>query len=215
MPLVDDSFARSAEQAIVIAEAYVAGKDYFSETEAEAASNARSNDHADVAAFAAAAAAANALRDPELCIVASASAANHALAAAEDLTRDNIARHVKTAQIADFQRLLELTGHQAGIQGDPIDLNELGSVWTDESMQGWQTEWTEKRLGQEPIPSGDSELVIEIQIPDGVSDEETIKQAKELILLANAFHHSLGGKGLALKDLTVFDRSPSPIGGRL
>ena len=65
------------------------------------------------------------------------------------------------------------------------------------------------RLGPE---CGDTQLELEIEIPEGVSGEAFVHEIETLSLLADDIHRSLGGRGLRVQRLDVLEESLVPEG---
>ena len=58
--------------------------------------------------------------------------------------------------------------------------------------------------------TGDTELVIEFDIPEAVGNKRVIAELTRVSLLADDLHRSLGGHGLTLKALEVYQASLVP-----
>ena len=126
---------------------------------------------------------------------------------------------------------------QQGELGGPIDLSEsgpLGPLWPDgepdwykeaveaegTSVENIEISGAAKAVGtakgtvkiNEEGTSENQELVMEIDIPDGVSDSDAIEGAKELALKADNYHRSQGGRGLEVSDLEIFEEAAKPAG---
>ena len=67
----------------------------------------------------------------------------------------------------------------------------------------------EARLG--PL-CGDTQLVVEFEIPEGVSDEQFLHEVERVSLLADDVHRALGGGGLKVQQLEVYEESLIPEG---
>ena len=59
---------------------------------------------------------------------------------------------------------------------------------------------------------GNDELVLEIDVPEGVSDDEIIARVREMALMADGLHRSLGGRGLKVERLEVHQEAGVPVG---
>ncbi|NQT14971.1 MAG: hypothetical protein HQ582_19605 [Planctomycetes bacterium] len=113
---------------------------------------------------------------------------------------DACATAIVQASVRDFERLLALTkerGQSSAELGDPVDVSEtgpLGSLWPGEE------------------PCGNAELVVEIVVPAGVSDEEVLSAVGELAGGADDLHRALGGKGLKIERVEIGFEAAVPEG---
>jgi hypothetical protein len=155
-------------------------------------SNAAARHAAQAAANAADCASDAAKRLPEDVKIAAIAAADHAWTAASFVDGIDAADDVIRGLLRDFEPLREQSIYSQGKLGKPIDLENLGPLWSN-----GEPEWL--------IPCGDSELVFELTIPEGVSDEEVIDRAKEICRLADGMHRALGGRGLKIDRTEIED----------
>jgi hypothetical protein len=79
----------------------------------------------------------------------------------------------------------------------------FGPLWPFGVPEGWPA--------TEP-PSGAVELVVELDVPDGVSNEEVIKQVGKLANLTDDLHRAYGGHGLKIKEVTIESEACVPEG---
>lgn len=212
---LEQRFRQPLDEAVLTAEAFAKGErlaDY-----ATGGADAHDADaHAAYAAYAANAAAhaAHAAAHADDAAYADAHAAAADAVYAAGYADAHAAAHAEGAHAADaigatrrdYQQLRALSTVSALDLGDPIDFNKLGPLWP-EGEPAW---FTKAQAGDQPC--GDAELVVELEIPEGVSDEEVLETILELSLRADDLHRELGGKGLKVERLEVFDRSPVPTG---
>lgn len=59
---------------------------------------------------------------------------------------------------------------------------------------------------------GEAQLSVEIEVPESVTDEDFLQHVKQVSLLADDVHRSLGGRGLKVERLEVYDESLIPEG---
>lgn len=163
-------------------------------------------------------------------------------AAAEYLERANIAAYeaatiavvgnaIANASKADYDRLVKIYSGQRWL-GKPIDATEngpLGSLWPDDPPI-WYVEgraWMERLLAESKDssegkagippdpgdePCGDTEVVVEIEIPEGVSEEEFLEQVGKMAEFADDLHRAHGGHGLKIDCIEIFDGASVPEG---
>jgi len=115
-------------------------------------------------------------------------AADYAARAAADAASAAKAAAAKAAARADFEKLLELTGHQAGQRGDPIDPGEdgpLGPLWPKENQELLKA-----------IEESDPEPVLTVYFDEssGLTPENELLFLKYL----NALYQEQGGIGLKI-----------------
>ena len=169
----------------------------------------------------------HAARQAALNAVHAVHAARDALHAPRDVAR--------AAARADFQTLLALSRErrqQFPELGDPVDVSEsgpLGPLWPDGPPEGWPQDappasppHTRRKKRQSvpkpirsrkpPEPCGDAELVVEIEVPTDVTDEELIRAVGELADRADGWHRALGGDGLKIERLEIGTEARVPEG---
>jgi hypothetical protein len=56
--------------------------------------------------------------------------------------------------------------------------------------------------------TGNSEIVLRFDVPEGMSHDEAVAAVKELLDAADDFHRALGGQGIKLKRATAKDHIP-------
>jgi hypothetical protein len=229
----------AVEQAIATSEAVSNGRPFTSSATAAATArtaatavrvafgNSSSADAADIAA--AAAEAAEIVSDEFDPFGTAAEAATKAAFATEDAARfafgnSSAARAASAASagatsaalLADLNRLLAMNLGKPGSLGQPIDPSEsgpLGKLWPDGEPDWYRNPPTESiEVKSTPKPTGDSELVIEIEVPEDASDEEILALAGKLVLEADDLHRTLGGHGLMVDRLEVYEGVLEPTG---
>jgi hypothetical protein len=77
-------------------------------------------------------------------------------------------------------------------------------MWPNGPPDGWP-----------PEESTVDEVVLELEIPEGATEEEVIRLATEVATRADAIYREGGGRGLKLEDLEIFSEQPAtvPTGG--
>jgi len=107
---------------------------------------------------------------------------------------------------------------QPGTFGSPVDPSEagpLGPLWPDGEPGGLakyaNRPAEEKSGGTSDESGGGAELVMEIDVPEGVTDDEVLAVIGRLTLGADRLHRDLGGHGLKVKSLEVFEGVAAPV----
>jgi len=210
-----DAIDRDAiDRAIAIAEAFAKGTDVASAA-ADAAARAATAANKDDAAGAATWAAAAAVAAAAVAVANAAWAADAAARAAARAATDTEAAWAAAWAAADddLDRLIALNLGQPGTLGAPIDPSKsgpLGPLWP-QGVPEWYTEAATKTVAPHEEPSGDAELVVEIDVPEGISDDEVLAVIERLSLDADDLHRALGGHGLKVKRLEVYQGAPAPV----
>lgn len=88
----------------------------------------------------------------------------------------------------------------------PVSPGFFGPLWPFGVPEGWPA--------TEP-PSGDVELVVELDVPDGVSNAEVVKQVGKLADLTDDLHRAYGGHGLKIKEVTIESEACVPEGAHI
>lgn len=106
------------------------------------------------------------------------------------ILNDAAARGIRS----DFDILLTAARDEGWDDRTPVPPEFFGPLWPN----GTPLEW--------PIQSsGDEKIVLEIEIPEGATDEEAAALARHLADRADDFHRARGGHGLKVETVTVFD----------
>jgi uncharacterized protein YegP (UPF0339 family) len=72
-----------------------------------------------------------------------------------------------------------------------------------------------KFISSDPDRNPQGELVVEIEVPEGVSDQEVLEVVGRLSYEADDLHRALGGHGLKIKSVEIHQGTTSPVGGAL
>ena len=98
----------------------------------------------------------------------------------------------------DFDLLRHAASEEAWTDDTPVPPSFFGTLWPGGVPEGW------------PIQEESSEglqLEFELDVPEGVSDEEVYARAVELAGHADDLHRSYGGRGLKIKSIEVLEES--------
>jgi hypothetical protein len=119
-----------------------------------------------------------------------------------------VAARAGDAAYTDYENLLALRLSKFPDLGQAIDPSEsgpLGPLWPDGAPK-----WFARNFGSGTGENG--ELVVEIEVPDGVSDDEVLSAVERISLAADDLHRSLGGHGLRVKRLEITQEAGVPVG---
>jgi hypothetical protein len=130
----------------------------------------------------------------------SAAAISNALAA-----RARITSVAYRAIRRDYELLLAWT--QQGWEIETFLPEVFGPIWPEGPPPGWPEEQTlEGDQG-----SGDiGEIVLEIKVPEGATDEEALRVVQMLTDLADRTYRSVGGRGLKVTETNITDEAAVP-----
>lgn len=106
------------------------------------------------------------------------------------------------AMYRDLTLLKELSRYLQWTDDTPVSVKMLGPLWPEGEPEGW------------PIhedASAMSELIFDLEVPEGVSEQEVLERVRELYELANDLHKSFGGSGLTIKELTITSEAPNSV----
>jgi len=99
-----------------------------------------------------------------------------------------------------------LLGHAALVEGwtdeRPVSQQFFGPLWPYGVPADWPRE----------VPSGDAELVIEIHVPDGATDDDVINVVKELADKIDSLDRAYCGRGVKVSSLEVCEEVSVPEG---
>jgi hypothetical protein len=111
----------------------------------------------------------------------------------------------------DFDLVAALATSESWTDDTHVPPEIFGPVWPCDPPRGWPD------LGPEPN-SENSELVVTIDVPEGMSDAQVLELVAGLAVKADAIHRAYGGHGLEVEEGNVeIDREvvqPTPAGGR-
>ena len=123
----------------------------------------------------------------------------------------------------DYKTLRRLCRKSAGELGDPMELDQLGPLWPKgepewfrnppalpDEPEDAEAEPAEQEEPEQPEPCGDYELVLELDVPAGVSEGELLDVAKRLSQHADRLHRAIGGKGLKVNRLEILESADVP-----
>jgi hypothetical protein len=208
------------DRAIASAEAFAKDDSRAADAAEAAARAARADEAARAAHLAAraahlAATAALATTDADVLAAAAEAAARAATveAAADAEADDNDWADAWAAASSDLDRLIASNLGKPDTLGATIDPSEsgpLGPLWPQGEPE-WYTKAATGTVTPREEPSGDAELVVEIDVPEGLSDDEVLAVIKRLSLEADDLHRALGGHGLKVKRLEVYQGTPAPV----
>ena len=137
-------------------------------------------------------------------VVDAAAAASRAADAAESDTATAVAEAV-TAMTRDLELLKEASRQEEWTDDTPVPPEFFGPLWPEGEPEGWPVK-EETSEGQE--------LVLEFEVPEGMSDEEAMERISALINKADDLHRAHGGRGLRTKGVEVYGRElvDDPVG---
>jgi hypothetical protein len=78
----------------------------------------------------------------------------------------------------------------------------FGPLWPDGEPPGWPS--------SSEVPADDEQLVVDIEIPEGATDEEVKAASEELALKLDALHRAYGGGGLKVDSLEALEPAGVP-----
>lgn len=103
--------------------------------------------------------------------------------------------------LRDFQ-LLKVAAQKENWDDDtPVSPAFFGPMWPNGIPAGWPVDETKKDAEAR-------ELVIELDVPDGVTDEDLYKMAVEMADDADSLHRAYGGRGIRLRSIEVEEEAP-------
>jgi len=106
------------------------------------------------------------------------------------------------AMLDDLDRLSGLAKEGDWKDDTPVPESFFESnLWPNGVPKGWP--------GLEP--AGDAELVIEIEVPEGFTDEQVKQHVVELAKRADDYHRAQGGHGLKIEDVKIKREIPVPV----
>jgi hypothetical protein len=100
---------------------------------------------------------------------------------------------------ADFDWLLTVCRDQGYTDATPVPPGAFGPMWPDGPPPGW------------PGEESDGEIVMELEVPEGLSDEEVARLASEAARHADAIYRAGGGRGLKVEWVEVRRGQPAPL----
>lgn len=109
------------------------------------------------------------------------------------------------AMLADFELLKHAAAKEGWTDETPVPPEFFGPLWPD----GEPAEWPEE--GKE-AKAGPSELVLELDVPDDMTDDEVVQVVRELSLAMDSLHRAYGGSGLKIKRLEIDQNASVPTG---
>jgi hypothetical protein len=116
---------------------------------------------------------------------------------------------IRRAMRLDFELLRQAAAREEWTDETLVTLEFFGPLWPEGPPRGWP--------GSEPN-SENVELVLTIDVPDRISDEDVLGLVAGLVKRADAVHRAYGGHGLQVEEGNVeIDREslePVPAGGR-
>jgi hypothetical protein len=174
------------------------------------------------AAFAARAAFAAARHDDAEAAEAAATAAELAARAALDA---KFVRAIKSAMRRDLSVLSAAALRDRWTHDTPVPPDFFGPLWPDgRPPYGWpepERSGAPQVLSERPVAvpkSDNAELVLTIDVPEGIPDEDVLGLVAELVTRADALHRAYGGHGLEVEEGNVeINREtpqPAPAGGQ-
>jgi hypothetical protein len=152
------------------------------------------------AAFTAADAAFTAFASGEGADHADHAAANAANAAFADDADSAFAATIRGAIRRDFELLKVAAEQEKWTDETPVPPEFFGPLWPEGPPKGWP---------EEEETSEGKELVLELEVPEGVSDEELFEKIAELAGEVDTLHRAYGGRGVTLKTVEV--ESPADV----
>jgi len=100
----------------------------------------------------------------------------------------------------------DLSSLQRAVDGysdtDTIPMDVFGPLWPNGEPAGWPSS---------PEDSEGCELVLEMSVPEGVSDDEVVQLALDWAEAADSFHRAFGGSGLKVKGVDILCHSPEAV----
>ena len=92
----------------------------------------------------------------------------------------------------------------------PVDVDVLGAPFSVATydLKAWRDAYIESNE-----PTGDSELVIEIDVPESATDDDVLQTVREFVELADGLHRAYGGTGLDVKTVECFENMNVLAGG--
>jgi hypothetical protein len=143
------------------------------------------------------------------CIGSDARAAAHAAHAAEAAARSarGVGMGANAAGDAAYHQFV------TALRQDYEKLRAAATEWTDETPV--PPEFFEPSsppvslAGEEPEPN--NELVLQIEVPPGATEEEVLEFVKQLVDKVDALDRAYGGQGLRVKSLEAFDEAALPV----
>ncbi|MFN3241106.1 MAG: hypothetical protein ACE37K_06280 [Planctomycetota bacterium] len=123
-------------------------------------------------------------------------------------SRDAAAAIRQTMQ-ADIAAARQIHG-ACGWGVDTAPVKALGDLWPLVRPEGWPE--SELDLVLEESEEFGDELVLEMQVPDGLSDDEVRQAIVEMTRRADAYHRAAGGSGLRVRRIDSESQAGSPRG---
>lgn len=99
----------------------------------------------------------------------------------------------------DYELLCEASRREGWMDETPVPPEFFGLLWAWGPPEGWP--------GREEMSEG-CELVIELDVPEDISEEDLKATVAELTDKADTLHRAHGGGGLIVKNLEVFGEAP-------
>jgi hypothetical protein len=141
---------------------------------------------------------------------AHAAIAAHAVTNAYAAARAAAGADVETSRAmqADYDLLCSAAQLEHWTDDTPIPQEIFGPLWPEGPPPAWP----------KPEPESDvAELVLTIDVPEGIADEDVVGLVAELVKRADAMHRAYGGHGLEIEEGNVeIEREapqPIPVGG--
>lgn len=103
-------------------------------------------------------------------------------------------RTVLRAMRIDFEELKARAVAEQWIDDTPVPPSVFGPLWPEGEPEFWPATESES----EPL-----ELVIELEVPDGVDDDEVAERVSELLAEMDGLHRAMGGGGLKIAGVDV------------
>lgn len=166
---------------------------------ADAARPAAAAAGAKAAAYAYAAAARPAAGDAAY---AAAQAADAAYAAAKAADGAYAADAAYAAMQRDYELLRETSVSEHWTDDTSVPPEFFGPIWPNGEPEGVPVEIED--------PAGDSQLVLTIEVPEGVSESELTAKLIDLAQDADSLHRAHGGAGLKVEDIEIHRDAPVP-----
>lgn len=112
--------------------------------------------------------------------------------------------------LRDLDLLIALAESEQWSDDTAVDMDVLGAPFSvaEYDLKAW-----EAYVLRDNEPTKGNEIVVEIDVPDGTSDEEVIRTVREFAELADGLHRVYGGRGLEVRTVECFVGMSVATGG--
>ena len=108
---------------------------------------------------------------------------------------------VSKAMSRDIDVLLQAAEEHGWTDNTPVPPDCLGAIWPNGPPAGWPAD-----------DESDAGLVLDFEVPEGVTDEEVAERVRGVLAALDQGHRSLGGSGLKIRSTDAFCSTATAAG---